>query len=102
MNKLRIKVKTTTDLIQTLDDLNKRLANLGIPNDERETILQGMGKIANDLARRGKELTSIGAQFHVERVFTSESCQVILDAEFKPIKLTLGSWLRAFFLKLRG
>ena len=97
-----LKIQINTDLIQALGGLKRELESLGIPNNERETILEEVGESANDLARRGKELTSIGSQFKVERVFKSESCQVVLNGEFKTEKSTLGSRLRALFLKLRG
>lgn len=102
MNTLRVKIHATTDLIKTIGDLNRKLGSLNIPNDERETILRNVEGNANDLARRGQELVSIGSQFQVERIFTSESCQVVLNVEFKTEKSTLGSKVRAFFLKLRG
>lgn len=102
MNKLLVKIQVKTDLIQALGGLKRELESLGIPNNERQTILEKVGESANDLARRGKELTSIGSQFKVERVFTSESCRVVLDVEFKPVNSTLGSRLRSLFLKLRG
>ena len=101
MNKLRIKIQATTDLLQTLSDLNRQLTSLGIPTDERENLLKRVEESANDLARRGNELTSIGSQLRVERVFTSESCEVVLDVEFKSLKPTLNSRLRALFSKFR-
>jgi hypothetical protein len=85
-----------------MSDLNRQLTSLGISADERENLLKNVGKSANDLARRGKELTSIGSQLLVERVFASESCEVILDVEYKPLKPTLLSRLSALFSKLRG
>jgi hypothetical protein len=102
LNTLRVKIQTTTDLIQALGGLKRKLESLDIPTDERETLLNNVEENANDLARRGQELASIGSQFQVERIFTSESCQVVLNVEFKTEKTTLGSRLRAFFLKLRG
>lgn len=101
MNKLRIKIQATTDLLQTLSDLNRQLTSLGIPTDERENLLKRVEESANDLARRGNELTSIGSQLRVERVFISESCEVVLDVEFKSLKPTLSSRLRALFSKFR-
>lgn len=102
MKKLRVKIQATTDLLKIMSDLNRQLISLGISTDERENLLKKVGESANDLARRGNELTSIGSQLLVERVFTSESCEVILNAEFKSLKPTLGSRLRALFSKLRG
>jgi hypothetical protein len=89
-------------MIQTLGGLKRKLESLDIPSDERETLLKNVEENANDLARRGEELVSIGSQFQVERIFTSESCQVVLNVEFKTEKSTLGSRLRALFLNLRG
>jgi hypothetical protein len=102
LKKLRIKIQATTDLLQALSNLRGQLESLGIPVDERDNLLKKVGESANDLARRGNQLISIGSQFLVERVFTSESCEVVLDAEFTSLKPTLGCRLRALFSKLRG
>jgi hypothetical protein len=102
LKKLHIKIQATTDLLQTMAGLNRKLGSLGIPADEREDLLREVEESANDLARRGNELISFGSQLLVERSFKSESCEVVLDVEYKPIKPSLLSRLRALFSKRRG
>ena len=71
----------------------------GISNAEQKTLFQKVEAVANDLARRGQELSSIGSQFRVKRVIESESCQVVLDVDFGDERPTLISKLRSLFSK---
>jgi hypothetical protein len=82
LNKLTVKIRGSTDLSQALSHFKSQLVGLGIELMERETLFAKVRDNVFDLARRGQDLASIGSQFRVERVLTSESCQVVLDVEF--------------------
>ncbi len=102
MQKLTIKVTPNTDLLQAMDNFKSDCMRHGIPDDELQSLLEKVETEVTDLARRGRELSSIGSQFEIKRVFESESCQVVLDVKFGAEQSTLGSKLRSLFSKRRG
>lgn len=99
MRKLKIRITSSTDLFQALDNFRNVCIRYGISDAEQKTLFQKVEVDANDLARRGRELSSIGSQFLVKRVIESESCQVVLDVDFGGERPTLISKLRSLFLK---
>ena len=99
MRKLKIRITSSTDLFQVLDNFRNDCIRYGISNAEQKTFFQKVEADANDLARRGRELSSIGSQFRVKRVLKSEGCQVALDVDFGGEQPTLISKLRSLFSK---
>jgi len=99
LRKLKIKITPATDVSRALDNLMNDCMNTGISNAEQRTLIEKVESVVVDLARRGRELSSIGSQFQVKRVIESETCQVVIDVDFRGERPTLLRKLRSLFLK---
>jgi len=99
LRKLKIRITSSTDLFQALDNFKNDCIRYGISNGEQKTLFQKVEVGVNDLAKRGRELSSIGSQFRVKSVIESENCQVVLNVDFGGERPTLISKLRSLLSK---
>jgi len=75
--------------------LGKQLTTLDISTDEREILLKKVEECVNDLSKQ----SYIDSQLIAERVFTTDSYELILNVEITPYKPTLMKRLCGLFSK---
>ena len=102
MHNITIKVTSSTNVSQILANFKNDCMRHGIPDEECMSLFEKVEANVTDLVKRGRELASIGSQFHIIRDLESESCRVVLNVEFGVEKSTMGSKLRSFFSRRRG